>query len=393
MTTTFYPPYHIGGDAIHVKYLAEELVKRGHEVDVLRSLDAYNFKKKSLPKQSETGQIQTHNVKEPFNLSSYVTYILGNSSSINKKFDELLHRVNPDVVHHHNISLLGYGILKKRGRYVNLLTAHDFWLVCQRNSLLRNGLEICEGGSCFLCSLEWGKPPQTWRFSRSFKTSIKSVDLLICPSNYVRRQLSRKTDLKSVTLPNFAPSPPKDISRADYSNYFLFVGVLEIQKGILDLLNLFKQFGPDIGVKLVIVGDGSLRNYIIDFIRRNSLDSCIYYIGSIEDKRKLYSLYKNALAVVIPSICLENAPLVALEAFSVGCPVIGSNNGGLPEIVGKLDKRLIFKNWIELRNILLNFSRNEFPSERIEEVYKQNFSPEIYVDKYLAIIRAMSTTP
>jgi glycosyltransferase involved in cell wall biosynthesis len=193
-------------------------------------------------------------------------------------------------------------------------------------------------------------------------------------------------------LPNFAPSPPKDLSRVGYSNYFLFVGVLEIQKGILDLLELFKQLGPEMGIKLIIVGDGSLRNHIIEFIRRNSLSSCVYYIGSIENKRKLYSLYKNALAVVIPSTCLENAPLVALEAFSVGCPVIASNNGGLPEIVGKLDKRLIFKNWTELRNILLGFSRNEFPSERIEEVYKQNFSPEIYVDKYLAIVREMSTT-
>jgi glycosyltransferase involved in cell wall biosynthesis len=94
--------------------------------------------------------------------------------------------------------------------------------------------------------------------------------------------------------------------------------------------------------------------------------------------------------VIIPSIWVENAPLVALEAFSVGCPVIASNTGGLPEIVGKVDKKLIFKNRIELRNILLSFSRNEFPSERIEKVYEQNFSPQIYVDKYIAIIRALS---
>ena len=34
MTSTFYPPYHLGGDAMHVKYLADELTRLGHEVHV-----------------------------------------------------------------------------------------------------------------------------------------------------------------------------------------------------------------------------------------------------------------------------------------------------------------------------------------------------------------------
>lgn len=390
MTTTFYPPYHIGGDAIHVKYLAEELAKRGHEVHVFHSLDAYNFKRKSLTPKKEMNQISVHSLKEPFNRSSYAAYLLGNSSSIVEKFNDLLYGVKPDVVHHHNISLLGYGILNKRWRYANLLTAHDFWLVCQRNSLLKNGLEICRGGSCFFCALKFGRPPQMWRFSKSFKTSVKNVDVLICPSNYLRTEIEGRIYMKSVTLPNFAPSPPKDISRVGYSNYFLFVGVLEIQKGILNLLELFKHLGPQTGRKLVIAGDGSLKNQIIKFIRKNSLDNYIYYVGPVEDKRKLYSLYKNALAVIIPSICLENAPLVVLEAFSVGCPVIASNNGGLPEIVGKVDKKLIFKSWIELESILSGFSKNEFSQKIIEEIYKQNFSPAVYVDRYVNIIHAVS---
>jgi glycosyltransferase involved in cell wall biosynthesis len=389
MTTTFYPPYHIGGDAIHVKYLAEELVKRGHEVQVFHSLDAYRSKKKNLPIKSETRQICVHTVDEPFNLSSYAAYILGNSPSIIKKFDKLLYTLKPDVVHHHNISLLGYGILEKKGPYVNLLTTHDFWLVCQLHSLLRKGSEICEGYSCLFCALKCGKIPQTWRFLKSFKTDIKSIDLLISPSDYFRKKLAQRIDVKSVTLPNFAPHPPIDVYQVDYSDYFLFVGALEIQKGILDLLELFKQIGYNAGLKLVIVGDGSLRNHVIEFIRRNSLNTFVYCIGSIENKKELYSLYANALAVVMPSILVENAPLVALEAFSVGCPVIASNIGGLPEIMEKVDKKLIFNNINELRNILLSFTRSDYPPTRIKKVYEKNFSPEIYVDKYIALINAL----
>jgi glycosyltransferase involved in cell wall biosynthesis len=389
-STTFYPPYHIGGDAVHVKYLAEELMRRGHEVHVLHSLDAYKVKRKSFPEKAEPDGVCTYAIKTRFNLSSYATYILGNSSLIIKKFDELVNEIKPDVVHHHNISLLGYGLLKKRRRCVNLFTAHDYWLVCQQNNLLKNGSEICEGGSCFFCALKCGRPLQVWRSFRSFKTAIESIDLVISPSNYVRRRLAREIDVKSVTLPNFVPSPPKNIPPVGYSQYFLFVGMLEIHKGILNLLELFKDLGREINAKLVVVGDGSLKKHVIEFIQRNSLSSFVSYAGFV-DEEKLYSLYKNALALIIPSIWPENAPLTALEALSVGTPVIASNTGGLPEIVGKVDKKLIFNDWIELKNILLDFSKSEFPSEKIREVYEQNFSPNVYVDKYIAIIRALGT--
>jgi glycosyltransferase involved in cell wall biosynthesis len=388
LSTSFYPPYHVGGDAIHVKYLAEELVKRGHEVHVLHSLDAYRVKRKSFPEKAEPDLVHTHTIKTHLNLSSYVAYVLGNSSLISKRFDGLVNEIKPDVVHHHNISLLGYGLLKKRRRYLNLFTAHDYWLVCQQNNQLRNGSEICEEGSCFFCALKCGRPPQIWRSFKSFKTAIESIDLVIFPSNYVRRKLAREINVKSVTLPNFVPSPPKDISPIGYSDYFLFVGMLEIHKGILNLLELFKKHTGEINARLVIVGDGSLKNHIMDFIKRNSLSSFVSYAGFVDDK-KLYSLYKNALALIIPSIWPENAPLVALEALSVGTPVIASNNGGLPEIIEKVDRKLIFDNLDRLEDILTNFSRKEFSSQKIKHIYEQNFSPEAYIDKYIETIRSI----
>jgi len=387
MTSTLYPPYHLGGDAIHVKYLAEELVKRGHEVHVLHSLDAYRIKRKNLPEKVEQDGIFTHAIKTHLNISSYTAYAFGNSPSILKKFRGLVREIKPDVVHYHNISLLGYGILEKHDDYLNLYTAHDYWLICQQNNLLKNRFEICKGSSCFYCALRWGRPPQLWRRFKSFRRAIECIDLIITPSNYVQRKLSQEICVRSLTLPNFVPSPPENISPIDCTNYFFFVGLLEKHKGILGLLDLFKEFRREIKARLVIVGDGSLKNYIRAFIERNSLNSLVSYIGFVSDKNKVYSLYKEALAVIMPSIWPENAPLVALEALSVGTPVIASNNGGLPEIVEKLDKKLIFNNWIELQNILLNFSRNEFPSDKIKAVYEQNFSPKMYLDKYIETIQ------
>jgi hypothetical protein len=41
MVTTFYPPYHFGGDAILVHHLSNELARRGHSVDVIHCIDSY----------------------------------------------------------------------------------------------------------------------------------------------------------------------------------------------------------------------------------------------------------------------------------------------------------------------------------------------------------------
>jgi glycosyltransferase involved in cell wall biosynthesis len=162
--------------------------------------------------------------------------------------------------------------------------------------------------------------------------------------------------------------------------------MLEQHKGILNLLNMFKELKYTLKARLVIVGGGSLSQYVSDFIDRNSLNEKILFLGFVDNK-KLYQLYLGALALIVPSIWPENAPLVALEALSVGTPVIASNSGGLPEIIRKVDDRLIFDDLSSLKEKILNFSKEDFSRSRIKEICERNFSPKGYVDKYLEIIR------
>ena len=363
MTSTFYPPYSIGGDATHVKYLAEELTKVGHEVHVFYNKDAYIVKRGNLSPIDEFQEgVFTHEFESRLNLSPYLAYLFGDVPSIDRKFNALVKEIGPDVVHHHNISLLGYRLLNNSGSYACIYTAHDYWLVCPTNNLFKNQEEICVVKNCSSCSLKSKRVPQVWRSCRNFKMAIKNIDLLISPSEYVRKRLLQEIDVPSITLPNFVPYPPDNIPSFGYENYFLFLGMLEKHKGILNLLELFKEQRHNIKAKLVIVGGGSLSLYT------------------------KYALYANALAVIIPSIWPENAPLVALEALSVGTPVITSSQGGLPEITEKVDKKLIFYNVSGLRDVLLSFSRSEFPSSKVKKVYKQNFSPKAYIDKYVETI-------
>lgn len=71
-----------------------------------------------------------------------------------------------------------------------------------------------------------------------------------------------------------------------------------------------------------------------------------------------------------------------MEALSVGTPVIASNRGGLPEIIKKVDRKLIFDDWATLKNLISNFSKRDFSPVRIRTVYEKYFSPEAYFKRY-----------
>lgn len=390
-STSYYPPYHLGGDATHVKYLAEELANKGHEVHILHSLDAYRIKRKNfdiLEQEPDKKNIFVHRIKSPLNqIDPLMAYTLGFSIYVQKKFSEVLKEINPNIVHHHNISLLGYSILEKKDNYLSLYTAHDYWLICQTNNLLRNKQKICNQKNCYACVVKCKRFPQLWRQFKGFKKALNNIDLMISPSDFVRARILQEIELNSCTIPNFAPQPPDNIDPSGFSNYFLFVGMLETHKGILHLLATFNELRSDLKTKLIVVGGGSLEPFIRTYITKNSLDERVIFLGFVT-RENLYSLYSNALALIVPSIWPENAPLVVLEALSVGTPVIVSNKGGLPEIISKIDKNLIFKDFVDLRAILISFDKSAFNSSKIMKVFQDNYSAESYVNKYLKIVNS-----
>jgi len=373
---------------MHVRYLAKELVKRRHEVHILHSLDAYRIRRKRSRDRSQLDGVHIHAVQTYFNLSSYAAYVLGNSSSVIKKFGRLVEEIKPDVVHHHNISLLGYGILRKWGDYLNLYTSHDYWLICQQNNLLKNGSEICERRSCFLCALRCGRPPQFWRHRKEFKEAVRDIDILITPSNYTKNSISRDLDLRTATIPNFVPEPADNGESSGFSNFFLYAGVLEKHKGVLNLINIYKEISGKVDAKLVIAGDGVLKHEIEEFVKRSELEGKVILLGWV-NRDSLCRLLRDATALIVPSICPENCPLTALEALSVGTPVITSSIGGLTEIIERIDEGLLYESQDELKCVLMNFNRKRYASPRaIKDIYQKYYSPTAYLEKYLQLVIA-----
>jgi glycosyltransferase involved in cell wall biosynthesis len=108
------------------------------------------------------------------------------------------------------------------------------------------------------------------------------------------------------------------------------------------------------------------------------------------------SILSDVAFLVVPSEWPENAPLTVLEAFSLGVPVLGSDNGGLPEILGPESGSATFKQGdvASLGEALVSMWNGDKDldamSRKAREAYERRFSPETHVAQYLAIIRKMT---
>ncbi|MDD1773006.1 MAG: glycosyltransferase [Methanomassiliicoccales archaeon] len=382
MTSTFYPPFHIGGDAVHVKYLAEELTRRGHEVHVLHSIDAYRLKSGgTLPREEATG-VHLHPVESGAGrVSPVLTFLTGSNRRAERMLERLMKEESPDWIHHHNISLLGARILTV-GNVPKLYTAHDYWLACQRSDLLCPGHGECEDQRCFRCSVRSVRPYQMWR-SSTLRKGISMIDLFIAPSAFMASVLRQRLGIEAVVIPNFAPRPSIEGSGRVSERYFLFASVLEKHKGLDLLLDAYRNGDAISG--LHIAGRGNLEGLVRE--REREMGGKIRYLGFL-DRDELLSEIRSALAVVLPSQCPENSPLSCIEALALGTPIIVSGRGGLPELVDDPQSGLICgPSAGEISEVLRRMEGDSELRDRLSKNallrYERNHTPEHYVDAYM----------
>ncbi len=108
-----------------------------------------------------------------------------------------------------------------------------------------------------------------------------------------------------------------------------FIGRLEEQKGLRYLLEaivvLNKSFSH---LKIIIAGDGTLRQNLEEYAKTFALDNCVF-LGYQRETEKLYSAFD---AFVLPSL-FEGLPMSAIEAMAAACPVVATRVGGVAEVV------------------------------------------------------------
>jgi teichuronic acid biosynthesis glycosyltransferase TuaC len=175
------------------------------------------------------------------------------------------------------------------------------------------------------------------------REAVRNADHLIAISSFTRDgylQLGADPD-RITTIPNGAdseklsrPAPrPAALSPSIRpGQYFLFLGRLARRKGVDVLLAALAQTPKTGGVELVIAGAGENQEGLDALYRELGLSERVHFAGAVGGETKKY-LLQNARCLVMPSRGWEGCPLVLMEAFATGIPVLGSNLQGIADFV------------------------------------------------------------
>jgi len=256
----------------------------------------------------------------------------------------------PDIVHFHSIfpqiSPSAYKACYDASIPV-IHTLHNFRSICPGALLQRDEkvCELCLHGSilnslkykCYRNSLlATGALTATIIYNRWIGSYTKYVTQYIALTQFSSsRMVMGKIPEKLISIkPNFLPVSP--VPGEGSGNYAVYVGRLSIEKGVKTLFDAWSE----IDMKLKVIGDGPLMEEL-KFLPAEKLKN-IEFCGYL-DRQSILDIIRNASFQLVPSEWYEGFPMVLLEAFSCGTPVIGSDIGSIGEIVIEGETGMKFK--------------------------------------------------
>lgn len=351
MINKFYRP--VGGPETVVFDTTRELVRLGHTVIPFAMSHPDNVETEYSRYFVPQLDYNSAGGKGPGRLFREAMDIVYSRES-KRRIEQLISDTKPDIAHLHNIyHQLSPSILValKRAGIPTVLTLHDGKLMCANMLFISHG-EVCER-----CAGRWFHHAVLRRCVKdSYSASLvccveetlhrvmriyeKNVDLFISPSQFLRDKLvecGRLPEDKVRVLYNYAHvgTTPPATSSGDYG---LYLGRVETYKGVGTLLDACRR-NPDIPVR--IAGDGGYLRTAQDRCRDEGIHN-VEFAGFVTGD-VLSALVAGARFVLVPSQWYENCPMVVLEAFSAGKPVIASEFGGIPELVDHGTDGLLFK--------------------------------------------------
>ncbi len=394
MVTTFYPPFSFGGDGIFVYRLAQALAERGHRVDVVHSEDAYRLQHPDDPQIHfpEHANVRRYPLRSRWPmLNALSAHQLGAPAAYRAQLRAVLEGNRYDVIHYHNVSLMGGPGVLREGRAAKLYTAHEYWLVCPTHVLFTFNREACTAKRCVRCTLHARRPPQLWRHSGLLEDCTSHVDRFLMPSRFaLERHRADGLDVPMTVLPNFVPvpAPTTTTTRVAERPFFLFVGRLEKLKGVQDLIRLFASYGD---ADLLIIGDGGYRAVL----EGEAHDvKHVKFIGTVHPS-EIGAYYQQAIAVLVPSLCYEVFPLIPAESFTYGTPVIARRIGALTEVVEESGGGYTFETLDECRAAMQRLQADTDLRNRLGDRGRQTamakWTTEAHMQRYLEIVQEVLT--
>lgn len=356
-----YPMRYNAGSEVYTRNLAQAHVERGHHVAV--------FAREEDPHRPEYGvQVERDGAIDVHLVNLARTWQRFQDSSVDEAFGELVDAFEPDAVHFHHLNHLSIGlpeVAHRRGAVV-VYTVHDFWLPCPRGQLIRwsTGSEpwpLCEGQLDDRCARECfgraftGLPERYdddlrywtgWVSARmkAVERQLAFIDRFACPSRTVATALERRfpsVEGRVVMRDYGFPAAPASLRKKGGPFTFGFLGTHTAPKGVDQLIRAFAKLQGDARLQVW----GRTRGLATGALRQlaGPMKHRVTFRGEYVNSHVFDAVLPELDVVVVPSIWLENSPLVIHEAQQARVCVVTADAGGMAEYVRDGVNGLLFR--------------------------------------------------
>ncbi len=239
-------------------------------------------------------------------------------------------------------------------------------------------------------------------FFAGYRLMIRRLDYFFSCSEFNAKQIENYSAVKPLILPNgidtdlFKPQEPaielkKKLQLRDEKILITvcrLVGWKGVQYGIKALKKIIEN---GYKVKYLIIGDGEYRKNLEKLVDELNINNHVLFLGNVENS-ELPKYYSISDIAIFPSIANETFGISIAEAMACEVPVISTNVGGIPEVVGYSGFLVEPYNEDEIaskiKTLIDNFSlRKEFAIKSRQRIVK-NFSWDIIVNNFLERINA-----
>ncbi|MEI6378407.1 MAG: glycosyltransferase family 4 protein [Candidatus Falkowbacteria bacterium] len=354
-----YFPQERGGAEKYVRRLASEATAAGHQALIITTAEA--------DRQWEVDGLPVFGLASDFAaigdrpmLRRYVWQLANlRGKRRAEKLQQILAREQPDLVVTCNMIGLGMACLEIAAKYRHVHILHDVQLLYP-SGLVQFGLERRVDAWIFKIYRAWLRP------------SLAKVKKVVSPSLWLldwhrQRGLFAKAECK--VLANPQPNLKAGVRpaiRADRPFRLLFVGQLEKHKGLKVLVEAYRLLDKQ-KFTLTIAGDGSLAKWLSEQTFEG-----LTVLGR-QTSEEVSNLMSRSDCLIVPSLVWENAPLVLSEALACGLPAIGSDFGGIAEMIDDDELRFMPGDAISLADKIKRLARQ---TESSRQASRSNLASE-----------------
>jgi glycosyltransferase involved in cell wall biosynthesis len=341
---------YTGGADVFFLEVGRVLEENGHEVAYFSTIDD-----ESLPTPYAKYFIKAPDFKSKKFFNRALSFLeIPYNLKAKKNFSHLIDDFKPDIIHAFgiatHISPSIFDAAKKRGIPI-VWSLNDYKHICPNYKLFQHGkiCEECKGNKFYNCVInKCSHDSFIYSMASAIESYVhstlnifrKNVDLFLFASDFMALKTQDFWG-ESTFKWNKLLNPfkiPVTVPKEEIGSYGLFFGRLIDEKGVDIFIEAIKYM-PTLPFK--IIGDGPDLVKLQRLAEKYNLKN-IEFLGSMWGEELDKVLY-NSRFVVVPSIWHENFPYVILQAFAAAKPVIGSDKGGIPELVAHQQRGLIYE--------------------------------------------------